>query len=179
MSEASRRSVDRIFDPSYVDNLATAPVEELRKKKAECEAQEAEVSYARRLIQGKLDILRHGVERVAGGDKLEVTEMVEDLPGILSEGVGGSASRLPRIIAPANADTQRREVERLASTADLTRLEELSATELGDIVERLTEAEKETSHRRRRIQGVMDSITGELIRRYREGKEDPTSILSN
>ena len=38
MSEASRRSVDRIFDPSYVDNLATAPVEELRKKKGECEA---------------------------------------------------------------------------------------------------------------------------------------------
>ena len=150
MSEASRRSVDRIFDPSYVDNLSTAPVEELRKKKGECEALEAEVSYARRLIQGKLDILRHGVERVAGGDKLEVTEMVEDLPGILSEGVGGSASRLPRIIAPANADTQRREVERLASTADLTRLEELSATELEEIVERLTEAEKETSHRRRR-----------------------------
>ena len=127
MSEASRRTVDRIFDPSYVDNLTTLPVEELRKKKAECEALEAEVSYARRLIQGKLDILRHGVERVAGGDKLEVTEMVEDLPGILSEGVGGSASRLPRIIAPGNADTQRREVERLASTADLTRLEELSA----------------------------------------------------
>ena len=178
MSEASRRTVDRIFDPSYVENLTTVPVEELRRKKAECEALEAEVSYARRLIQGKLDILRHGVERVAGGDKLEVTEMVEDLPGILSEGVGGSASRLPRIIAPANADTQRREVERLASTADLTRLEELSAAELEEIVEGLTEAEKETSHRRRRIQAVMDSITGELIRRYREGKEDPTAILS-
>jgi len=69
-------------------------------------------------------------------------------------------------------------VERLASTADLTRLEELSAAELEEIVEGLTEAEKETSQRRRRIQGVMDSITGELIRRYREGKEDPTAILS-
>ena len=179
MPDASRRTVDRIFDPSYVQNLTTVPVEELRRKKAECEVLEAEVSYARRLIQGKLDILRHGVERVAGGDKLEVTEMVEDLPGILSEGVGGSASRLPRIIAPANADTQRREVERLASTADLTRLEELSAAELEEIVERLAEAEKETSHRRRRIQGVMDSITGELIRRYREGREDPTAILSS
>ncbi|MEA2500126.1 MAG: hypothetical protein QOD01_237, partial [Actinomycetota bacterium] len=56
--------------------------------------------------------------------------------------------------------------------------EELTAAELEEIVERLSEAEKETSHRRRRIQGVMDSITGELIRRYREGKEDPTAILS-
>src|SRR5260370_4279311 len=105
MSEASRRSVDRIFDPSYVENLATAPVEELRKKKAECEALEAEVSYARRLIQGKLDILRHGVERVAGGDKLEATEMGEDVPGILSEGVGGRPSQPPRLILLASSKT--------------------------------------------------------------------------
>src|SRR6266702_1137789 len=157
MVEAPRRTVDRIFDPAYVENLSALPVEELRKRKSECEALEAEVSYARRLIQGKLDILRHGAERMAGGDKLEVTEMVEDLPGILSEGVGGAASRLPRIIAPANAATQRREVERLGSTADLTRLEELTPAE---------------------IQSVMDQITGELVRRYREGREDPTALLS-
>ena len=178
MADASRRTVDRIFDPAYVENLSTLAVAELRKRKAECEALEAEVSYARRLIQGKLDILRHGAERMAVGDKLEVTEMVEDLPGILSEGVGGSASRLPRIIAPANAENQRREVERLASTADLTRLEELTPAEVQQIVDRLTEAEKETSQRRRRIQGVMDQIIGELVRRFREGQEDPTALLS-
>ena len=178
MTEAPRRSVDRIVDPSYVENLQTMPIDELRRKKDECEALESEVSYARRLIQGKLDILRHGVERMAGGDRLGVTEMVEDLPGILCEGVGGCASRLPRILAPANAVTQRREVERLAAMADLTRLEELSPDELKEIVERLESAEKETSQRRRRIQGVMDQITGELIRRYREGQEDPTALLS-
>ncbi len=178
MSE-ERRSIDRIVDPSYVANLEGMPVAELRRKKDECEALEAEFSYARRLIQGKLDILRHGVERIEGGDKLGVTEMVGDLPGILAEGVGGPASRLSRVLAPANADTQRREVERLASTADLTRLEELSPEELKEIVERLGAAEKETSQRRRRIQGVMDRITAELIRRYREGREDPTALLSS
>jgi len=178
MADAPRRTVDRIFDPAYVENLSTLAVAELRKRKAESEALEAEVSYARRLIQGRLDILRHGAERMATGDKLEVTEMVEDLPGILSEGVGGSASRLPRIIAPANAENQRREVERLASTADLTRLEELTPPEIQEMVDRLTAAEKETSLRRRRVQGVMDQITGELVRRYREGQEDPTALLS-
>ena len=179
MTEAPRRTVDRIFDPTYVENLTTVPIEELRKKKSECEALEAEVSYARRLIQGKLDILRHGVERVAGGDKLEVNEMVEDLPGILAEGVGGSGSRLTRIMAPANTETQRREVERLASSADLTRLEELSPAELQESVENLSEAEKDASQRRRRIQIVMDQVTAEMIRRYREGSEDPTALLSN
>jgi len=179
ITKAPRRSIDRIVDPSYVENLETMPIDELRRKKDECEALESEVSYARRLIQGKLDILRHGVERMAGGDRLGVTEMVEDLPGILCEGVGGSASRLPRILAPANAATQRREVERLASMADVTRLEELSPDELKEIVERLGDAEKETSQRRRRIQAVMDRITAELVRRYREGQEDPTALLSS
>lgn len=179
MTEAPRRSVDRIFDPAYVENLLTMPIEELRGKKAECEALEAEVSYARRLIQGKLDILRHGAERIAGGDRLGVTEMVEDLPSILSDGVGGSASRLQRVLTPVNAASQRREVERLASAADLTRLEELSSIDIQEMVDRLSEAEKETSQRRRRIQGVMDQITAELVRRYREGQEDPTALLSS
>lgn len=178
MAEGARRSIDRIVDPSYLENLQTMPIEELRKKKGECEALESEVSYARRLIQGKLDILRRGAERLADGDKLGIAEMVEDLPGILADGATGTASRIPRIVAPTNADNQRREVERLASTADLARLEELSPTEIGEIVQRLTEAEKETSLRRRRIQGVMDQLTAELVRRYREGQEDPTALLS-
>ena len=178
MSEASRRSVDRIFDPSYVDNLTTVPVEELRKKKAECEALEAEVSYARRLIQGKLDILRYGAERMAAGDAVGIAEMVGDLPGILSDGTGGSA-RLSRILAPASADNQRREMDRLASDADLARLEQLTAQEMDEIVARLAEAEKETSQKRRRVQHVMDQLTAELIRRYREGQEDPTALLSS
>jgi hypothetical protein len=179
MTAAPRRIFDRVVDPSYLENLQEMGIAELRQKKSECEALEAEISYARRLIQGRLDILRHGAERMAGGGKLGVSKMVEDLPGILSEGVGGSASRLPKILEPANADRQRRDVERLASTADLTRLEELSPDELRQMVERLETAEKETSLVRRRIQGVMDQITGELVRRFREGHEDPTALLSS
>ncbi|HEU5003029.1 MAG TPA: hypothetical protein VFW71_09650 [Actinomycetota bacterium] len=179
MAEGPRRTIDRIVDPTYVEGLQAMPVEEIRRRKDECEALEAEISYARRLIQGKLDILRAGAEKMADGESLGVTEMVEDLPGILSEGVGGAAGRLPRILAPANADNQRREVERVASTADLARLEELTSDEIGDMVERLTEAERETSQRRRRVQGVMDQFTAELVRRYREGQEDPTALLSS
>lgn len=177
MTEVPRRTVDRIVEPSYLDNLQAIPIEELRRKKSECEALEMEVSYARRLIQGKLDILRYGAERLAGGDAVGVTEMVGDLPGILSEGAGGSSPRLSRMLTPANADNQRREVERLTSTADLTRLEELTAPELEQILAQLDAAEKEASLRRRRVQSIMDQLTAELIRRYREGQEDPTALL--
>lgn len=179
MADGERRRFDRIVDPTYLDNIQGLPIEELRKRKDECEGLEVEISYARRLIQGKLDILRHGAERLAGGDPIGVAEMVEDLPGILADGATGASSRLPRIMAPGNADNQRREVERLASSSDLARLEELSSNDIDQMVTRLAEAEKETSQRRRRIQGVMDQLTGELVRRYREGQEDPTALLSS
>lgn len=171
--------MDRIVDPSYLENLQVMPIDELRRKKDECESVEAEISYTRRLIQGKLDILRHGAERLAGGDKLELNQMVGDLPGILSDRVGGSAGRLPRILPSVNLDAQRREVELVASTSDLARLDELSSKEVEDLVARLTESEKETSQRRRRVQVIMDQLTAELVRRFREGSEDPTALLSS
>jgi hypothetical protein len=177
MPEGPRSTMDRIVDPSYLDNLQAMPIDELRRKKDECESIEAEVSYARRLIQGKLDILRHGAERLAGGDKLELNQMVGDLPGILSDGAGGSPGRLPRILASVNLDAQRRDVELVASDADLARLDELSAQEVGDLVNRLATSEKETSQHRRCIQVVMDQLTAELVRRFREGSEDPTALL--
>lgn len=169
--------MDRIVDPSYLDNLQAMPIDELRGKKDECEATEAEISYARRLIQGRLDILRRGAERLACGEKLELNEMVDDLPGILSDGVGGSAGRFPRILASVTLDAQHREVELVASSSDLARLDELSSQEVQDLVGRLTESEKETSQRRRQIQLVMDQLTAELVRRFREGSEDPTALL--
>ena len=179
MPEGPGRTMDRIVDPSYLENLQVMPIDELRRKKDECESVEAEISYTRRLIQGKLDILRHGAERLAGGDKLELNQMVGDLPGILSDGVGGSAGRLPRILPSVNLDAQRREVELVASTSDLARLDELSSKEVEDLVARLTESEKETSQRRRRVQVIMDQLTAELVRRFREGSEDPTALLSS
>lgn len=179
MIEGARRRFDRIVDPAYLENLQGLPIQELRKRKDECEGLEVEISYARRLIQGKLDILRHSAERLADGDTVGLAEMVEDLPGILADGVTGSSPRLARIMAPDNADNQRREVERLASSTDLARLEELSSNEINEMVSRLFEAEKETSQRRRRIQSVMDQLSGELVRRYREGREDPTALLSS
>ncbi|GAC1368831.1 MAG: hypothetical protein NVSMB32_13860 [Actinomycetota bacterium] len=179
MTEEPRRADDRIVDPTYLENLQTMPIAELRRKKGECEALEVAVSYARRLIQGKLDILRYGAERLAGGDTVGVADVVGDLPEILSEGAGASSPRMSRMLSPAHADVQRREVERVASTADLSRLEELSAQELDALVLRLAAAEKETSQRRRVVQNVMDQLSGELVRRYREGQEDPTALLSS
>lgn len=178
MSNRPRRRDDRIFDTSYVEGLESVPIDELRRRKAESEGLEAEYSYARRLLQGKLDILRHDLERRAAGGDSGIREMIGSLPAILAEGTTPTLGRLPRVLTPRNAENRRREVERLASESTLARIDECSTEDLTAMVGRLAEAEREASHNRRRVQEVVDRITEELVRRYREGQEDPTELLA-
>lgn len=180
MSERPRRRTDRILDPSYLDNLESVPTDELRDMRGDCEAFEAGLSYTRRLLQGKLDILRDELERRAAGGESGIEAILARLPGILADPNGGQSTpvRHTRILPPRVAENQRREVERLASEATLARIEALSSEELSQIVDGLTTAEAQASERRRRVQEVMDGIRAELVRRYKEGKEDPTALLT-
>lgn len=182
MSDTPRRRRDRILDPSYADDLSSLTVEDLRQKRDECEQVEAELSYTRRLLQGKLDILRHGLEARAEGEDAEIQGIRERLPEILGESSGareGLLGRPTRILVPANAERQRREVEHLASEYTLSHADELEVEELTELVDRLKGAEAESSEKRRAVQETLDRIKAELVTRYREGKEDPTAILSS
>ncbi|MGH2768730.1 MAG: aerial mycelium formation protein [Candidatus Methylomirabilales bacterium] len=174
---SSRRREDRILDPSYLADLETLPIEELRKKKADCEELEAGLSYSRRLLHGRLDILKHEAESRASGGATDTTQLIEDLPSILAEGPSTSSGRLPRILYPQDLDRQRREVERLVSDATLAQIDSLSSEELGSALDRLLSSEREISESRRRVQEVMDAISAEIVSRYREGREDPSALL--
>lgn len=177
MSETPRRISDRIFDRSYMAELASRDTAELRSLREECEEIEAEVSYTRRLLQGKLDILRHELERRASGGDPDIQALVKSLPEILGDGGRGSVMRHMRVLVPRNAETQRREVERIASESTLAEIMDLSASELEALIARLKVAEVEVSEKRRVIQSAGDSVRAELVRRYREGIEDPSELL--
>jgi hypothetical protein len=143
----------------------------------ECEELEAEISYTRRLLHGKLDIVRHELERRAAGGNSDIQTLVERLPSILGEGPAGAGGRHLRVLVPRNADVQRRMVERLASDATLAHIDDLSAQELSGIMSKLAGAEAKASEDRRAIQESMDRVRAELVRRYREGQEDPFALL--
>jgi Mg2+ and Co2+ transporter CorA len=178
VSEKPRRREDRIFDANYLDGIPSASMAELRAMRDECAAFEVELSYARRLLQGKLDIIRHALERRLDGGGSRIEALIVKLPSILSdEGPHGTGQRFQRVLLPKAAENQRRRVERLASETTLASIDELSSNELNEIVERLARAEEETSTERRRVQRILDSIHAELVRRYREGSEDPSALL--
>lgn len=177
--EQTKRRDDRIFDPLYVSDLTEMDREELRARRTESAEFEAELSYARRLLQGKLDILRSELERRRDGGEPGIEALIGRLPDILADEGNSAMTRHTTIGLPKNSEKARREVERVASETVLANVNEITPADLTDMVERLSDAESKTSDERRKVQEVMDLLNAELVRRYRDGEEDVSRLLSN
>jgi hypothetical protein len=168
-----QRRIDRVLDPRFTDGVERLDLAELRARREEAEAEEADVSYLRRPLQGRLDILRAELERrSAGGD-----QDVAGLPAILSDDAPGTFSAVPRVQVPSRAGEHRRRVERLVSDETIARLPELDVEELTRTVEVLGREEEQVSTHRRAVQRVVDVLRGELARRYRDGTAQVSQLL--
>ena len=110
-----QRRIDRVLDPGFTDGVDQLGLPELRARREEAEAEEADVSYLRRLLQGRLDILRAELERPSAGGDQDVAGLLAGLPAILSDQAPGTFSAVPRVQAPSRAGEHRRRVERLVS----------------------------------------------------------------
>ncbi|HEV8426141.1 MAG TPA: aerial mycelium formation protein [Actinomycetes bacterium] len=170
-----QRRIDRVLDPRFTDGVDQLGLPELRARREEAEAEEADVSYLRRLLQGRLDILRAElVRRSTGGD---VGGLLAGLPAILTDDAPGTFSAVPRVQVPSRAGEHRRRVERLVSDETIARLPELDVEELTRAVEVLAREEEHVSGHRRTVQRVVDLLRGELARRYRDGTAQVSQLL--
>jgi hypothetical protein len=171
------RRIDRVLDPDFTDGVEALDLAELRARREEAEAEETDVSYLRRLLQGRLDILRAElVRRSAGGDQ-DVAGLLAGLPAILTDDAPGTFGAVPRVQAPSRAGEHRRRVERLVSDETIARLPELDVEELTRAVEVLAREEEKVSTSRRALQRVVDVLRGELARRYRDGTAQVSQLL--
>ena len=53
----------------------------------------------------------------------------------------------------------------------------MSVEALSEMVDELAAAERKVSQRRRAAQKMIDNLNAELVRRYKEGEADPSSLL--
>jgi hypothetical protein len=185
-----KRRIDRVLDPRFVAGMKRLGLDELRCRRGEAEAEEQSISYLRRMLQGRLDILQAELVRRAHGDQ-EVTDLVAGLPGILSDasraapGPWGSPdpswpgrlTAMPSFLTHEPSSRRRRRVERLVSDETIARMPELEAQELTQAVEVLTREEEAVSASRRAVQQVVDLLRGELARRYRNGTASVAQLL--
>lgn len=146
------------FDPAY----AELTLEELRDLRRELGEEEQRVSYWRRIIQARLDLLNHGRSQ---GD------IVERLTSVLAE-TGSIHRRLVNLSVKSAEDIPalpdlRKLWTRMVDVDDPDKVEAFVADLRG--------VEAELSGIRREIHERLDEATGQLIARYRQ---EPTLALS-
>ena len=173
-----RRRVDRVLAPDYLVGLSQLGLEEVRVRRAEAEQEEVDLSYARRLLQGRVDILRAEQDYRAtdGGISREPRtdlEIVGALSRILADGgprVDHGMGRYLGNVEPTRVGEHRREAERAVADVGSSDLAAMSDAVLVEAVEHLGDIEKRVSRTRRSVQVVVDALTEEVARRYATGE---------
>ena len=170
------RRIDRVLAEDYLDGLREASLADVRSLRDEAEQEEVDLSYLRRMVQGRLDVLRAEVARRGGA---EGGDLVAGLASILAEEPRSPARGLGRHtnVEPSRVDQHRRYVEALVADVDLSDVSARSDEDIAKAQELLTAEEQGLSGKRREVQRVMDACSGEITRRYRDGEADVDVLL--
>ncbi|MFJ9697126.1 ABC transporter substrate-binding protein [Kitasatospora sp. NPDC101183] len=170
-------------------DLERLGLDELRVLRRETLEQEADLSYLRRLLHGRMDILRAELDRRhpgagpapaaeepgwdAGGD------LLDRLPAILTDApstVRRSARHVT--LGPPRTLDARLEADELMGDVQLADLAAHPAEELRAALERLRAYEREVSGRRQRLLRTADGCNAEITRRYRDGEARVDDLLA-
>ncbi|MFF3289408.1 AmfC protein [Streptomyces sp. NPDC003023] len=162
-------------------DLTALRLPELRTLRRESQRDEADLSYVRRLVQGRVDILRAELARrsdpgAAGtpvvdrlvGDRL----FLADAPSLR-----GSSARHVTLSTP-HGEEYRQLASEMLDEVGLSDLEARTDDELQSAMGRLLGYEEQVSHRRRLLQGTADDCSAEIARRYREGEAQVDDLLT-
>ena len=175
MSDQGNRRIDHIRRPEFLEGVQDLPLDELRRRRDDCLAEREYLSFLRRLLQGRAEILRAEVERRGGGTS--EGSLVERLATILTgETQGPSRGEAVKVGLPEQETLlARRQVELLVSDVGISDPSQLDDERLTEAADRLVREEHEVSGSRAEIIKVLDRLQDELKRRYRD---DPSLALT-
>lgn len=162
-------------DPTGPD-LAVLSLPELRTLRRDAQRDEADLSYVRRLLQGRIDILRAELFRRSPAGAAAVVDR-------LSEILTDAPARIRSSARHVTLGTPHREEYRLLAAEMLAEVElsDLGARtdlELNTAMGRLVRYEQQVSRRRQRLQRTADDCSAEIARRYREGEAQVDDLLT-
>ena len=167
----SDEELQRLLRDDYLAGVEDLDAATLRTMREECEVQEHRISYARRILQGQVDVLRAEAEERSEGASRGV---LERLPDVLADHgerhFDPARSRPPSTFAP----------EELGEDADVTGpvdVAGLSDDQLRDLADHYAAEEARLSRTRRRLFDVIDRLQAELADRYRTGQASVSDLL--
>lgn len=176
-----RRRIDRVLDDGFLSGLPEWTMAALRAKRADAEQEEVDLSYSRRLLHGRLDVLTAEQQTRQGGGR-HLTEgspdVVATLAGVLADtpaapfGMGRHAVR-----SPSRAGEHRRAAEAAVADVEMSNPGALDDGALAAAIEQLTGLERQVGDARREVQTVLDALSAEVARRYRDGEANVDDVL--
>jgi hypothetical protein len=173
--------LDRILTDDYLVGIEERPVAELRALRAECQTVETQLSYLRRMVQGRHDIVTGEIDRRShGGDRYDVSDLVDRLPEILADRIHAPGpGRLTPSIEPG--DSSGRLADRLTEISERVPIESPGDADddaLAEVAADLSSLEHEVSGLRRQLFDRIDTLQAEITRRYRSGEARVDDVLS-
>lgn len=171
MSDDNDRLED-VLAPSFTQGLGDLPDDELRMRLRTSREEEYALSYVRRILHGRLDILWAELEVRRAGRGTELG--IEALLSALSDGGNGtSRGARPKLATPSGSTQGRRRAERVVPESHLARIDELDVADIQAIIQRVAGEERLLSAERHRLHEVIDALETELADRYKSGVAAP------
>jgi len=175
--------LERLLSDSLLEDVEGLSMPDLRSARAELQEAEAALSYVRRMLQGRLDIVaaerarRSGTSAASGTAALD--DLVDQLPGILADDGARNSNRLvPQVELGEAASALIAELDRQIGPDPLADLPSLSDADLGTLTDSLAAVERDLSDSRRVLHERIDALQAELVRRYKSGEASVDSLLS-
>ncbi|MCX4747386.1 ABC transporter substrate-binding protein [Kitasatospora sp. NBC_01287] len=183
------------MDPNGAPGEAAAPVvpaieelglDALRTLRRDALEQEADLSYLRRLLQGRVDILRAELDRRTldrhprppRSDPLQET-LLHRLPQILADAPSNVRQSARHVtLGTPRGEQYQAQADALMGDVQLADLAAHASAELLAALDRLTAHEREVSGRRQLLQRTADGCGAEITRRYREGEARVDDLLA-
>ena len=173
-----------VLADDYVAGVEQLSLDEVRSRRHECQELEVALSYARRIVQGRLDIIHAELERRASGSgRSDASDLVDRLKE--GEILGDHArppglGRLPTLMEPGEeSDEFLAEANEVAHEDVLVSLPDRGDDEVRELGDTLENIERGLSDTRRKVFDRIDIFQSEIVRRYKTGAANTDSLLSS
>lgn len=172
--ETKLERLNEVLAPEFISGLQSWSIDELRDKRKEAEDLESAISYARRLIQGKIDVCK---AQSISKDNLIGDEPLDDIKEAITDHTFGATTRIAYndisdgTLIPTNDEISNLlgfEIELLPESQDT----------VDAFVALLEAGETNLSEMRHRLHKIIDMLRAQIVSKYQSGQANVEEILS-
>lgn len=172
-----RRRIDRVLGEGYLHDLDRLSIATVRERRDEAAQEETDLSFLRRMLHARIDIVRAEQTRRSRGGHGSV---IDQLATILAKNAISAPAKPGRYqrLEPTRTSERRRQAEALIADAGLSDVASLSPDALAECLNAYRAEEESVSARRHQVQSVVDALNAEIAARYAAGVASVDELLA-